>query len=316
MSPLAGLSQSIAIRPAVLSDLQDVLRVRQALEDSGAPSSTADRLAAEWEALGSRLAEQVWVAVTGEGSLLACAELVRSDTALAPRLWVLPDHRDSGLEMALLARAELQARAIGREAGAHSVKLFAQATDLHPAAQQALLRSGFVVTSTYEQMELLLSEPPANPEGIAGIEIRPCVAGQDEEVVYRADQEAFLDERGHTPRTFEQWNQRLNLRGETPDPPVWLVAWDADEVAGAALGEGIKGVGWIHHLGVRQPWRYRGLGTALMLSALGSFYRHDIHTVRLNVDAQSLTNAQQLYRSVGFCVAHTYSNYQKVLPLE
>lgn len=318
MSLTAGPPQPVEIRPAVPSDLHDVVRVRQAqeLSENGEIYTTADRLAAEWEALGLRLAERVWVAVAADEGLVACAALVHEDGALILRLWVLPDHRDGGLETALLARAEQQARAIGREAGTHSVRLFAQATLAHPTAQQALSECGFVISSIYEQMELVLNAAPEPPKAIGGVEIRPFAAGHDAaEAVHRADEEAFQDQRGHTPRTFERWSKRLSLNGESYDPSLWLIAWDTGEVAGAALGEVVKGVGWIHHLFVRRPWRRRGLGAALTLSVLGAFYQHSTTTVRLNVDAQSLTNAHQLYRRLGFGVIGTYTNFEKVVPL-
>lgn len=318
MGPTAGLAQPVAIRPAVLSDLQDVLHVRRAQEhaDNGERYTTAERLTAEWEALGPRLGTGVWVAMDANGRLIASAELAREGQEFMARLWILPDSRNSGIEMSLLARAEQRAGTIGREEGAHSIKLFTQLTSSTSAVRQALEQAGFVATSTYEKMEFPLKEPPAIPQAIAGITIRPCVLGQDEAVVYRADEEAFQDQRGHTSRTFDQWRRRLNMREETDEPSVWLVAWDADEVAGTALGEVIKGTGWIHHLSVRRPWRHRGLGAALTLAALGAFYRLGIRAVRLNVDAQSLTNAHKLYRRLGFRVAGTYSNHEKIVALE
>jgi GNAT superfamily N-acetyltransferase len=305
------------IRSAVPADLHAVLHVRTTQEraDSGTAYTTADRLAAEWEALGARLATQTWVAQAADGRLVAYAELARQNQEFTPRLWVLPDRRAGGLELALLLSAEQRACATGREEGAQSVRLFAQAPSSQPAAQQALQQSGFVVTSTYEQMERALNERPPTAGVIAGIAIRPFTLGQDAEVVYRADEEAFEDERGHTPRTFAQWRQRLQLAGEPFDPALWQIAWDGDEVAGAALGEVIQQVGWLHHLGVRRPWRRRGLGMALTLAALTAFHRQGIGRVRLNVDGQSLTNAHQLYRRLGFVVVHAYFNYEKTVPL-
>jgi ribosomal protein S18 acetylase RimI-like enzyme len=217
--------------------------------------------------------------------------------------------------LALLAVAEDRACAIGREDGVDRLKLFAQATCSHPEAREALAQSGYTLLSTYEKMELALNELPAPSQDIPGIEMRGFAAGQDAEPIYRADEEAFVDQRGHTARTFEQWKQRLNVDEETFDPSVWLIACDGDEIAGAALGEIANGVGWIHHLFVRRPWRRRGLGAALMLSVLGSFYRHGVEVARLNVDADSLTNAQQVYRRLGFQVTGEYSNYEKLVPL-
>ncbi len=92
-------------------------------------------------------------------------------------------------------------------------------------------------------MELALKDPPAAPGNLLGIEIRSFAAEQDVELVYRADEEAFVDQRGHTPRTFGQWKQRLNFDTESFDPSVWLIASDGTEIAGAALGEVINDVG-------------------------------------------------------------------------
>ena len=99
------------------------------------------------------------------------------------------------------------------------------------------------------------------------------------------------------------------------DPALWLIAWEGDAVAGAALCEVVAGVGWIHHLFVRRPWRRRGLGEALTLSAVGALQAKGVGVARLNVDGQSLTNAHQLYRRVGFRVIGGYTNYQKIISL-
>jgi ribosomal protein S18 acetylase RimI-like enzyme len=54
---------------------------------------------------------------------------------------------------------------------------------------------------------------------------------------------------------------------------------------------------------------------ALMLAILGSFCQHGIGVARLNVDAESLTNAHQLYHRLGFQVTGKYSNYEKIVLL-
>ena len=309
----SGVPLSGAVRPATLADLHAVLHVCQSHEiaDAGTFFTTAEQLAAEWAGLGPQLAAQVWVAETADGSLVACAQLVRTAQVFMPRLWLLSDFCGCGFELALLSRAEQQASETAREQGDPHVQLFAQAAGSNPEAQRALGQAGFELTSTFEKMECRLEEPPAVPPVIAGLDIRPFVVGRDEAAVYHADEEAFLDERGHTPRTVEQWSRRLGRHAEHFDPSVWLVAWDGDEVAGAALGEVVMPDGWIHHLGVRRPWRRRGVGAALTLAALGTFYRLGIQTVHLNVDAESLTNAHRLYRRLGFQVVGTYCNYRK-----
>jgi GNAT superfamily N-acetyltransferase len=98
------------------------------------------------------------------------------------------------------------------------------------------------------------------------------------------------------------------------DPLLWYVAWDGNQIAGTSMSEVIGEKGEVMHLGVRRPWRRRGLGMALLLRTLGEFYRRGIYMVRLNVDAQSLTNAHLLYARAGFQVINTYCNYEKRLP--
>ena len=56
------------------------------------------------------------------------------------------------------------------------------------------------------------------------------------------------------------------------DPSLWLVAWDGDQVAGAAINV-IHGGAWgeTDDLFVRRPWRKRGLGRALLVGSLRLF---------------------------------------------
>jgi mycothiol synthase len=188
-------------------------------------------------------------------------------------------------------------------------KLLAQVGRDEIEAQRSLEEAGYVLFSTFLVMELQMSEPPAAPAPVVGIAIRPFVLGQDEPAVYEADEEAFLDERGKQPRTFEQWGRRFNMHTDRFDPSLCFVAWDRRTVAGCALNEANAGRGEIMHLGVRRPWRRRGLGMALLLHSLQAFYQRGISTVRLNVDSESLTRAHLLYQRVGFQTVDAYMNY-------
>jgi len=149
---MASQAQPVEIRPSVFADLPDVPRVRQAQElaDSGSSITTVDGLTAEWAALGSRLPLQVRVAVTADGELIACADVVRVDQVLMLRYWALSEHRDIRLASTLLAAAEQGAHEMGREEGARTQRFFAQAAGSHPEVQQALLQLDFLAVSTYE----------------------------------------------------------------------------------------------------------------------------------------------------------------------
>ena len=52
-------------------------------------------------------------------------------------------------------------------------------------------------------------------------------------------------------------------------------------------------------LGVRRPWRKRGLGLALLLHSFSAFHRRGQRRVSLGVDAGSLTGALRLYERAG-----------------
>jgi ribosomal protein S18 acetylase RimI-like enzyme len=66
-------------------------------------------------------------------------------------------------------------------------------------------------------------------------------------------------------------------------------------------------------LGVRRPWRRRGLGRALLLHAFGEFRRRGFSRSALGVDAESLTGANRLYERAGMHVAARFDIYEKVL---
>ena len=73
------------------------------------------------------------------------------------------------------------------------------------------------------------------------------------------------------------------------------------------------GIGWIRTLGVRPPWRKRGLGEALLLHSFGEFYKRGTKTIGLGVDAQNPTGATRLYQKVGMVAVSEFVTYEKGL---
>ncbi len=72
-------------------------------------------------------------------------------------------------------------------------------------------------------------------------------------------------------------------------------------------------MGWVDSLGMRRPWRRRGLALVLLHHSFGEFYRRGKCKVGLEVDAQSLTGATRLYEKAGMHVDRQYANYEKEL---
>lgn len=226
---------------------------------------------------------------------------------------VKPEHQRFGIGRHLLALTEARVKAAKRDVPSETPKtLYVQVCGRDRNAQRILKLAGFQLGSTFQIMECEMESEPPTPTPIDSIDVRTFVVGNDEEAVYEADEEAFLDEFGKEPRTFTQWSRRLNMH-DGFDSSLWFVAWDGEQVAGAAMSEPENGKGRVHHLGVRRPWRKRGLGMALMHHTMRAFYQRGVRTMILNVHAQSLTNANKLYERAGFKVVNDYHHYKKSL---
>jgi len=125
------------------------------------------------------------------------------------------------------------------------------------------------------------------------------VVERDAHAVHDAMVESFRDHWGSLPSTFEEWEQR-HIKRKDFDPTQWFVIWDGDEVAGALIGEhDSPTAGWVGTLGVRRPWRGRGVGMALLRLSFAAFARAGKTSVGLGVDAESPTGAVRLYERAG-----------------
>ncbi len=72
-------------------------------------------------------------------------------------------------------------------------------------------------------------------------------------------------------------------------------------------------MGYVHTLGVRRPWRRRGIALALLHHSFGEFFNRGKSKVSLHVDAKSLTGATRLYEKAGMHVDRLSHNYEKEL---
>jgi len=92
---------------------------------------------------------------------------------------------------------------------------------------------------------------------------------------------------------------------------------EGDQIAGMSLCSPKMtedpDMGWVNVLGVRRPWRRRGLALALLHHTFGEFYRRGKARVGLGVDASSLTGALDLYKKAGMHPVRQYANFEKEL---
>lgn len=183
------------------------------------------------------------------------------------------------------------------------------------AARAVVEAHGYrVVRHTY-RMSIDLDDAPPPAVWPDDIRVRSCEPGRDDERVYEAHMEAFADMWEFVPGPYESW--RHWMLQPPHDPELWFLAVEGDEIAGFCLAKpadaGDATVAWIPALGVRRPWRGRGVGLALLLHAFAEFQRRGKRSAVLGVDAASPTGAVRLYERAGMHVARRYLTYEKSL---
>lgn len=165
--------------------------------------------------------------------------------------------------------------------------------------------------SSYTMNVVLPDVPPKVPPPPNGITFRPYHHG-DEDRLRAAINEAFAGDpffHEETPGRFREFY----LRARGFDPSLWLLAWDGQELAGFVLAfperVGEPDLGWIGSLGVREPWRRRGLGDTLLRTAIGELHARGLRRVGLGVDAENETGALRLYERAGMEVVRQGNNW-------
>ncbi|MEO7019578.1 MAG: GNAT family N-acetyltransferase [Ktedonobacteraceae bacterium] len=299
-----------------MDDAQRITEMRIAcdLVDRGEVASDAAALRTYWQHPGFNLESDAWLITTPDDRFV-CYGSIRHDvpTHIIVFHWVHPDFRDRGLGTYLLRVAEARARACIAQAPVDArVSLDAFISERNSAGKRCLEEEGFVVIRHSWQMKLEMNEPPEPAQWPEGMTVRSFVPQQDEQATYETEEEAFQDHWGHIPMTFEQWTQAITQQ-EDFDPSLTFLVTAGEEIAALTICEYWLGKGLVGTLGVRRNWRRGGVGMALLRHAFGAFYTRGIHTITLNVDAQSLTGATRLYERAGMHIALLDHQYQKEL---
>ena len=231
-------------------------------------------------------------------------------------LHLAPEWRGRGLELAMQRHMEHRARAAAAAGpdGAHH--LFAsKVPETWHARAEMLLSQGYAAVRYFFEMQRPLGgdlPPVFLPAGLA---FRPPLP-EHYRAIWEADEESHRDSWGHVAPSEEDY--RAWVATPDLDPSLWVVAWDGDQVAGAAINVVHKSDhgerdtwGETDDLFVRRPWRKRGLGRALLVGTLHLFKARELTTAGLGVDAENLSGALRLYESVGFRPYQRVAYYRK-----
>lgn len=307
------LPQGYSARPPTMNDADAVADVIAAcqLADTGEAEMTAEELRRDWQEIN--LAEEAVVVVAPDGRIVACADLVnRSYVSVSVYGNVHPDHRGRGTGRFLVDWGEAWAGARMHHAPAEAqvvVRHYIYAPN--KSARRLLEAATYQPIRGVYVMAIDLEAPPPSPEWPDGIRVRTLTPGVDDLAAHEAHEDAFRDVWGRPRSTLDRF-QRM-IRQEDFDPTLWFLAAGGDEIAGVCFAKTVAGRGWVDVVGVRRPWRGRGLGLALLRHAFGKFFRRGVTNVGLSVDAQSLTGAPRLYSRAGMRVIQDFVLYQKEL---
>lgn len=282
------------------------------IEDVGAPDYSLADVRSDWAYARFDLTEDARLLTDGDDRIRAYVAVRQYEPGR--RFWgdlyVHPQARDGAPERWGVAFAQRRAASLA-EASDASVFVYAEdGSDLAGILEEL----GFTDVRRMWRMELDLDlggHRPVVGDLPDGIEIRTFDPAQARSL-HAAVQEAFAEEYGHVHEPFEEWAAR-KLEHEGFDPSTWWVAWDHEEVAGMLIASVADGVdaAWISTVGVRRPWRGRGLALTLLRTGFRGLAERGAAKVALGVDSQNPTGATRLYERAGMHVAKCWVRYDR-----
>jgi GNAT superfamily N-acetyltransferase len=299
----SSLPDTLAVRPATTDDAEAVneLMVAADVAVQGWSDGTEDELRTWWRRNDPE--ENSWLLL--EDGVVAYGDYFEHGDWAELDGYVRPDRKGEGLGTWLVERAEERARG----AGIRRLQTFCLAPDTD--ARRLFAQHGFTEARRYYRMLIELDEPPQEPEWPDRLRVA-TFREEDARVYYDALGEAFAEEWNFVQDPFDEW-RALRLTAPDFDPTLWFLVWDGEEVAAVLRGEQRGEHGWIGAVGVRERWRKRGLGLALLRHTFADWHRRGVTTVALGVDAENPTGATRLYERAGMRVGYEAIAFQKEL---
>jgi len=312
-------------RPARQDDVEAAVDLFNACSRHmfGRDHSSASHVRTEWGTPGFDLASDTQL-VFHEDQLVAYAEFWNLTAPyVRPWFWgrVHPEHRGQGIGGALVDWAEERAQRSLSLAPADAQVMLGQSVEEEDREAQALLIGrGYAVSRRFFRMKTLFNGAIPEPTWPEGVTVRTFDPDRDLEPVVQVVDDAFHDHWGHVEGPLEQrlalWRQWIATDPEF-DPNLWFLAVEGDEIVGVSLCRRADfedpNQGSVGTLGVRKPWRRRGIAFALLHHSFRELRKRGRIGAVLGVDATSLTGADRLYARAGMWPERTVLTLEKVL---
>jgi mycothiol synthase len=316
-----ALPEGYRFRPARDEDAEAVAALgnEESLAAIGAAVETAESFLEQWSAPSTDRERDVAVVEGPDGEI--CGYLgVESDpphTSVFALGMVAPRHQGRGIGAAIVAENERRAARFSSLA-APGARMVVRAGALAGKQRSSVLLSarGYREVRRFALMRVDFEDEPPAPSIPPGIDLRHLRPATDVAPLYSAHCEAFADHWGEGEASLADFRHHL-LEGPRFEPGLWFLAWDGEVLAGyvGAMLESDESPshGYARLLGVRRPFRRRGIGEALLRKAFGELYLRGKVGCDLHVDTESLTGATKLYERVGMTAYPRFATWEKEL---
>lgn len=264
------------------------------------------------------LALDAWLVTGDGGEVVAFADVyVEEHVQIYGSGGTHPDHRGRGIGTQLVRLQEARAREhIAQAPDGTRVVLLLTVSARNLATRNLLEHEDFTIARYIYTMSGSLGGAIPAPEWPDGITVRTLAPGEDARTFYDVGMEAFADHWGFVPVSFETWQGQHIGEMESMgrfDRSLWFLATEGGEPVGSLIGTVSGGTGWVSEVGVRAPWRRRGIGMALLRHAARTFQERGLDRWALAVDTQNADGATRLYERAGMHVERFHAVYEKEL---
>lgn len=319
-----ALPEGFTSRGASLLDVDAALVLFNRWSQAGIQQNDitdVDAIRNEWKSPNFDPARDIRLVLAPNGQMAGYIEVwTTAKPPVHPWIWgrVDPDYENLGIGTWLLTWAEERTRLALADVP-EELRFAPRVGIYRPAvkSRQLFEDMGYRYIRSSYRMQIDMDKAPTAPVWPEGITVRTYTEA-DLEATYHTDVESFRDHFGFVEEPYEEGLARFKhflTEYEGFDPTLLFLAMDSDEVAGISLcrpnSYDDPDLGYVNSLGVRRPWRKRGVGLALLRHSFAEFYRRGKRKVGLGVDASNLTGALRLYENAGMHIHMASDLFEK-----